>query len=540
MRLSEFFIYLHLCGFTCWIFAYSLILFQFFQLNLNEKIPESICLTFHYPIFSYFWLVLETYTSISWIKKASNNVEYVKAFTWTIWVIMDFIILFVIMLVGSERKYDEIGLIHLEYISNRILAMVIYISLSIVIIEWAKSRKIFHSCKYIYGTLGHSFHLLAIIPKSFSLTLSLLPIGNLLCCPNLIIKSPAPKKQTVLGIAFWVIVTLLVILQFHFEMGPLNTKVLVLLFFIFPELIMVSSDVEIDYTRGHPDLEWKEHVCILNFFKPLYDIITLQPLIPGNPCKHVTWIGIHNVGTTLFVLWSLGLNSWTAAISVGSFSAVGFIFDWWKDCDSCEDTNNSDYRSNYFKKRPIGLYLYTILVTVIHVCAVLSTEYPIHGLFVECVLLPLAIGPFYHWLKKNSFTGTKTWVVSLCGTLMTAVFPISLISDNVLSLIITKDFFFVAIAITLREAATDLVYDCRDIDGDKKAGKRTYPVVLGTLETYKLARRLHLISAIFFILCGSVSLAFCGIAMSLVLTISYREYNHLYELFALIWYISYF
>lgn len=96
--------------------------------------------------------------------------------------------------------------------------------------------------------------------------------------------------------------------------------------------------------------------------------------------------------------------------------------------------------------------------------------------FIPIVIIALAY--FFPQTQLRSITGVKTFIVAFVWTCVTAVFPLLLISGFDLSafvydntVIFLQNFLFIF--------PLCVIYNVRDIDADRKAGVKTFPVVYG-------------------------------------------------------------
>lgn len=197
------------------------------------------------------------------------------------------------------------------------------------------------------------------------------------------------------------------------------------------------------------------------------------------------------------------------------FSTTLFLYNFNRKTDIKEDLINYPERVNFLKKYGTYIFYFSNLLYVFSL--LLAAIHSIYTLIIA--LIPTIIMFAYAVLRLKKILFIKNVVASLgWATMMLLVgkyYDINLFNLSLLSLVL---FIF------LRLLLNTIIFDIRDIEGDKKVGTTTIPIKVGIKNTKKILSIVNIFSALFLCFSTSVlSLNSIGYLVSLIAFI-YGQY----------------
>jgi 4-hydroxybenzoate polyprenyltransferase len=188
-------------------------------------------------------------------------------------------------------------------------------------------------------------------------------------------------------------------------------------------------------------------------------------------------------GSFKIIFSGLLFNMFSLNIILITFLTIFSTYGLNKLTDIKEDTINNPKRADTIKK--IGVFFKFSVAISFMLSIILGLLENIMTLFV--ILLPLFLGALYSVkLKSNlprlkDITGVKNITVALSWSVGTTFLPVIYLSEkDILSVILIFYLFF------LKSCINSVIFDIRDIEGDRESNIRTIPVLLGRDKTKRL------------------------------------------------------
>ena len=175
-----------------------------------------------------------------------------------------------------------------------------------------------------------------------------------------------------------------------------------------------------------------------------------------------------------FLLYEVKVNF---NLLIASFLLIFAIYNLNKLTDIKEDSVNVPDRAGFIEKNK----RFVIWATIVSYIAAFSLSFLQNPLSIFIILFPFCIGLIYS-IKISSFrlkdiTGIKNIVVALAWTVIGTFLPLAISFRDFIVILLIFYFFFTKLFINT------VIFDVRDIEGDRISGVRTIPVVLGRKKT---------------------------------------------------------
>lgn len=204
---------------------------------------------------------------------------------------------------------------------------------------------------------------------------------------------------------------------------------------------------------------------------------------------HIVAIGA--MGTLTFGFAFTGARPWGWALVAGLDWFVVNLLN--RVVDLKEDTANAIHGADVVARHRkavlfigVAVLLSSLILTAVLAPLLLAPRLAFHGLgfAYNWPILGRRIKELYFWKNLASATGfvLTCFAVPLLATPALAVAP---------SMVLTTALFFV-----LFELSYEVLYDLRDVEGDRMAGVRTYPVVHGVDLGWRIAAGLMIAASV--------------------------------------------
>ncbi|MBE0515802.1 MAG: UbiA family prenyltransferase [Methanophagales archaeon] len=176
-------------------------------------------------------------------------------------------------------------------------------------------------------------------------------------------------------------------------------------------------------------------------------------------------------------------NTFTLTIILAIFLATYGVYGLNKLTDLKEDIINAPERARLIKKIAPVFKLSVLFAFILS----LLLGFLVNLLTLPILLLPLFSGTLYSVkFSKNlprlkDMLGVKNMTIALTWAVTMALLPVFCLVEKDIVLIITIFYFFF-----LKSLINTILFDVRDIEGDRTSGVRTIPVVWGRQKTKNL------------------------------------------------------
>jgi len=185
-----------------------------------------------------------------------------------------------------------------------------------------------------------------------------------------------------------------------------------------------------------------------------------------------------------FLLFNIELNS---KLLLAAFFVTFTVYNLNKLTDKEEDSVNLPERGDYVQ----GNERLLLLLSIFSYFIALLLGFLVNFLTMPVLLFPFIVGIFYSMRihpklpRLKDIVGVKSSIVATSWAVITTFIP-AICSQNA-STIVPLIFYFFFIKLFVNT----ILFDVRDIDGDKKSGVKTIPVTIGRSKTKKLLLAIH-------------------------------------------------
>jgi 4-hydroxybenzoate polyprenyltransferase len=178
-----------------------------------------------------------------------------------------------------------------------------------------------------------------------------------------------------------------------------------------------------------------------------------------------------------FLLYEVKVNF---NLLIASFLLMFAIYNLNKLTDIKEDSVNMPERAGFIEKNK----RFVTWATIVSYIAAFSLSFLQNPLSIFIILFPFCIGVIYS-IKISSFRlkdvmGIKNIVVALSWGVIGTFLPLAISFRDFIVILLIFYFFFTKLFINT------VLFDIRDIEGDRMSGVRTIPVVFGRQKTKNL------------------------------------------------------
>ena len=178
-----------------------------------------------------------------------------------------------------------------------------------------------------------------------------------------------------------------------------------------------------------------------------------------------------------FLLYKVRVNF---SLLLASFLLTFTVYNLNKLTDIKEDSINVPERAGFIEKNKHSVYFASISSYIV----ALSLSFLLNPFAIFIILFPLCIGITYSIkisnLRLKDITGIKNIVIALSWSVAGTFFPLIVSFRDLILISLIFYFFFTKLFINT------VLFDIRDIEGDRMSGVRTIPVVFGRQKTKNL------------------------------------------------------
>jgi 4-hydroxybenzoate polyprenyltransferase len=217
-------------------------------------------------------------------------------------------------------------------------------------------------------------------------------------------------------------------------------------------------------------------------FPPIFKFRNIQSLFN----KFLSFLSISSIFIAIiaflvpyfaFLLYDVKFNF---QLLIASFLIIFAIYNINKLTDMKEDSVNVPERAGFIEKNEH----YVILATIVSFTTALTLAFLQNPLSIFVVLFPFFMGIIYS-IKISNFrlkdiTGIKNIVVALSWAVLGAFIPLAVSFRDYSLILLIFYFFFIKCFINT------VIFDVRDIEGDRMSGVRTIPVFFGRYNSKNL------------------------------------------------------
>ncbi|PAV05192.1 hypothetical protein ASJ80_12975 [Methanobacterium bryantii] len=169
------------------------------------------------------------------------------------------------------------------------------------------------------------------------------------------------------------------------------------------------------------------------------------------------------------------------------FFVILSIYNLNKLTDKYEDSINSPERKNYV----LGNEKFILIITVLSYTTTLLLGFFVNILAVIILLFPLFAGILYsvniplNIPRLKNITYAKNVTAALSWTIEIIALPLTCLYKSTIITILLSFFIFIKLVVNA------VIFDVRDIEGDRENNIKTIPVVIGRTKTKKLLLAIH-------------------------------------------------
>ncbi|MEN4006604.1 MAG: UbiA family prenyltransferase [Methanobacteriaceae archaeon] len=212
------------------------------------------------------------------------------------------------------------------------------------------------------------------------------------------------------------------------------------------------------------------------FFGKIISFLVLSSLFISINCLLATYFS--------FLLFNIKPN---LNLLLAAFFVTFTIYNLNKLTDKEEDSVNLPERADYVQ----GNERLLLLSSILSCFTALLLGFLVNFWTIPVILFPFIVGVFYSMRihpkipRLKDVVGVKSFIVALSWTVGATFTPAVYSQKATIVIILIFYFFFIKLFVNT------ILFDVRDIEGDKKSGVKTIPVAIGRSKTKKLLLAIH-------------------------------------------------